>query len=325
MQIVSGVFNGRTTGMPITILIKNVDVDSTPYEEIKYKPRPGHADLPMIMKYGFDSWDYRGGGRLSGRETAARVAAGAIAKKLLCALDIFVISYIVKIGKIEVCKKPSFEEAICARKSPVKTFCKEFEQKIIEYLKEVIEEGDSIGGVVETMVINVPPGLGEPVFDKLKADLAKAIMSIPGTVGIEFGEGYKLSEMKGSEANDELIIKEFGKIGWKRNVQGGIVGGLSTGEPIIFRTYFKPTSSIKKPIKTIDLRTLKETELVVKGRHDPCIAIRAVPVVEAMTAIVILDHVLRAGYLDPIKLQPEQVRKIEENWKLYEELTKRCS
>ncbi len=316
-EIVSGIFNGRTTGAPLTIIVRNVDVDSRPYEEIRYKPRPGHADLPYVMKYGLDSWDYRGGGRASARETVSRVAAGAVAKKLLMALGVVVASHVVRVGPVELGRRAGLDEALRAHLSPVRVCCREFEEEVMKVLEQAIREGDSWGGVVETVTSEVPPGLGEPVFDKLKADLAKAVMSIPGSVGVEFGEGLRLSSMRGSEASDEIVVKECGRLGWRRNVQGGIVGGLSTGEPIVFRTYFKPTSSIRKPVRTVDLRTLRETEISVVGRHDPCIAIRAAPVVEAMTAVVLVDHALRAGLIDPVKLSPDEVRRIEERWSEY--------
>jgi len=317
VEILSGIFNGRTTGQPIALIIRNVDVDSRPYEELKYTPRPGHADLPYIMKYGFENWDYRGGGRASARETAARVAAAAVAKKLLCCLGILITTHVVKVGPLELDSDVTFEEALRARKSPLKICRETFEEKVMKLLEEVVREGDSLGGAVETIVINVPPGLGEPVFDKLKADIAKAVMSIPGTVGVEFGMGYRLSSMRGSEANDSIIIKN-GRLGWERNVQGGIVGGLSNGEPIIVRTYFKPTSSIRKPQKTVDLRTMKTVEISIKGRHDPCIAIRGSIVVDAMVTLVLTDHALRAGYVNPVKLSSKDIENIEKYWKIYE-------
>jgi len=316
-EIISGVFNGRTTGSPVAIIIRNRDVASSYYEEIRFKPRPLHADLPAYMKYGVDSWDYRGGGRLSARETAARVAAGAIAKKLLCARGVIVVSYLYSIGDIRLERRPqSPEEALRARLSPVKCPDPDLEVKITSFLKEVQESGDSVGGVVETLVFNVPPGLGDPVFDKLKADLAKAMLSIPGCLAFELGDGIELSRKRGSEV-DEAIIVRNGVLRWEKNVQGGIIGGLSTGEIIRFRVYFKPTSSIKKPQRTVDLETYRETTIVVKGRHDPCIAIRAVPVVEAMTAIVLVDHMMRTGYISTDKLTLQEVRNIEKYWELY--------
>ncbi len=316
-EIVSGVFRGVTSGGPVTVIIWNRDVDSSPYEELKYTPRPGHADLQMIRKYGLDAWDYRGGGRASGRETAARVAAGAIAKKLLCSLGVLIIGYVRSIGKLRLDKDvQDIQTLMRARLSPVKTFDPEFERKIMNLIDEVKRRGDSVGGCVEVVAFNVPPGLGEPVFDKLKADIAKAMMSIPGTVGVEFGLGIKLSEMYGSEAADSLIVKD-GYVRYLRNVQGGIVGGISTGEPIIVRVYFKPTSSIGLGLRTVDIRKLREVEIKVKGRHDPCIAIRAVPVVEAMLAIVLVDHAMRCGLISTDRLTLREVKNIEKYWDIY--------
>ncbi len=316
-EILSGVFEGKTTGSPIAIIIRNVDVDSRPYEIIRYRPRPGHADLPYVMKYGWDCWDYRGGGRASARETAARVAAGAVAKKLLCAQGVIVVSYLKCVGDECIDERPeNVEDALRARISPLKVPYPEYEQKFEKIIQEVQAAGDSVGGCVETLVFNVPPGLGEPVFDKLKADLAKAMMSIPGSLGVEFGEGITLAKKRGSQVMDELIYDGL-RVRWVKNVQGGIIGGLSTGEIIYFRVYFKPTSSIRIPQKTIDLRTLKPTTIQVQGRHDPCIAIRAVPVVEAMTAIVLADHMLRSGYISADRLTLREVRNVENYWNLY--------
>ncbi len=316
-EIVSGVFNGRTIGTPVTIVIRNRDVVSSYYDDIRFKPRPLHGDLPAYMKYGVDSWDYRGGGRLSARETAARVAAGAIAKKLLCARGVIVVSYLYSVGNLKLRRRPqTIEEALRARLSTIKCPDPDLEREAISLLKDVQESGDSVGGVVETMVFNVPPGLGEPVFDKLKADLAKAMLSIPGCLAFELGEGIELSKMRGSEIDEAIIVKN-GVLRWEKNIQGGIIGGLSTGEVIRFRVYFKPTSSIKRPLRTVDLQTYRETTVMVRGRHDPCIAVRAVPVVEAMTAIVLVDHMMRAGYISTDKLTLQEVKNIEKYWNLY--------
>ncbi len=316
-DIVSGVFNGRTIGSPVTIIIRNRDVVSQYYEDIRFKPRPLHGDLPAYMKYGVDSWDYRGGGRLSARETAARVAAGAVAKKLLCARGVIVVSYLYSVGDVKLERTPeTVDIALRTRLSPVKCPDPDLEQRILSLLREVQESGDSIGGVVETLVFNVPPGLGDPVFDKLKADLAKAILSIPGCLAFELGEGIRMSRMRGSEIDEAIIVRD-GVLRWEKNVQGGIIGGLSTGEIIRFRAYFKPTSSIRKPIRTVDLETYRETTITVKGRHDPCIAVRAVPVVEAMTAIILVDHMMRAGYISTDKLTLQELKNIETYWNLY--------
>ncbi len=319
VEILSGVFNGRTTGMPITIIVRNTDIDSSYYEEIRFSPRPGHADLPYITRYGFANWDYRGGGRASGRETVARVAAGAIAKKLLMALDVWIAGCIVSIGDVEIVDEIVFEEALSSRCSPVKPCLKKYEKIFIDMIENIIKVGDSYGAIVQVFVKNPPAGLGEPVFDKIKADLAKAVMSIPGVVGFEVGLGFKYAKTKGSSVLDEIVVKDSG-IGWRYNYSGGILGGITTGEPIVFRCAFKPTSSIRMPQKTIDLRTLEEKTISIRGRHDPCIGIRGVAVVEAMTALVIVDHAMRSGLIPLVKIPDSIADTISNRWKRYREL-----
>jgi chorismate synthase len=262
VEILSGVFENKTLGTPIAMLVRNEDADSKSYEDIKDKYRPGHADFVYDAKYGFR--DYRGGGRASARETLARVAAGAIAKKLLG--DIQVRARLVQVGD-------SVDEKDFAR-----------------VIEEVKSQGDSVGGVVEVLVKNVPVGLGEPVFDKLSADLAKAMMSIPATKGFEIGDGFDCVGKKGSENNDEMEAIDS-VVHTKTNHAGGIVGGISNGEDIVLRVAFKPTSSIAKKQITVD-KDGNEVEISVQGRHDPCVAVRAVPVVEAMTSLVLADHYL---------------------------------
>jgi len=320
-EIVSGIYNGRTTGAPIAIIVKNSDVISSLYEEIKYKPRPGHADLPYIMKYGYENWDYRGGGRASARETVSRVAAGAIAKKLLMLTDTVIAGHLKGLGPIELNEDVTFEEILCSKYSPVRASKKWLEEKFEELIKQATVEGDSWGGIAEIVVKNPPSGLGEPVFDKLKADLAKAVLSIPAVTGFEYGLGFKAGRMRGSEANDEIIVKD-GRLRWKNNTSGGILGGLSNGEDIILRCAFKPTSSIRKPQKTVDLRTYEETTISVIGRHDPAVAIRGVSVAEAMVALVLVDHAMRAEYIPTVKLTEEQAKVVEERWRRYVESCK---
>lgn len=315
-EILSGIFNGRTTGAPITVIVRNTDVMSSFYEEIRYKPRPGHADLPYIMKYGYENWDYRGGGRASARETVGRVIAGAIAKKLLMLTDTWIAAHLRSLGPEELTEEVSFEEILCSKYSPVRASKKSVEEKFEALIKSALQEGDSYGGIVEAVVKNPPIGLGDPVFDKIKADLAKAIMSIPAVVGFEYGLGFKMSKMRGSEANDE-IIKKDGKLGWRYNYAGGILGGLTNGENIILRCAFKPTSSIRKPQKTIDLRNLQETTISVIGRHDPAVAIRGVAVVEAMVALTLVDHAMRSDIIPKVKLKEHDVNLIQERWKRY--------
>ena len=319
-EIVSGIYEGKTTGAPVTILFKNTDVISTFYEEVHYKPRPGHADLPYVLKYGFENWDYRGGGRASARETVARVAAGAIAKKLLMLTKTWIAGYLRSLGQIEAEAK-TFEEALCSKYSPVRAPNEEAEKAYEDAILQVTKEGDSLGGVAELIAKNPPVGLGEPVFDKLKADLAKAMLSIPAVMGFEYGLGFKAARMKGSEANDEIVY-ENGRFRWVRNTAGGILGGLSNGEDIVIRVAFKPTSSIRKPQKTVDLRTLQPAEISVIGRHDPAVAIRGVAVAESMMALVLVDHALRAGVIPQVRLEKGEAEEIQQEWERYR---KACS
>ena len=298
VKILSGVFQGKTLGTPICMIIYNEDVDSKPYERIKYKPRPNHADLTYYLKY--RHYDYRGGGRASGRETVARVAAGAIAKKLLSKIGIKILAYTVEIHGIKA-KVPKDVKEI--EENIEKNFirCPDLEAAKImeEEIEKAFNEGDSLGGIVEVQILNVPRGLGEPVFDKLEADLAKAIMSIGSIKGVEFGLGFEFSKRRGSEVLDEFYI-EGNRIKTYTNYSGGILGGISNGMPIIIRAVVKPTPSIRnRKIKTIDLLEMKETEIEITGRHDPCIVPRVIPVIESMVAITIADHALRAGYINP--------------------------
>ncbi len=308
-EILSGIFKGYSTGTPISIIIWNKDVDSSYYEEIKKTPRPGHADLAYIRKYGFEFWDYRGGGRASGRETAARVAAGAIAKKLLATLGICVFGSIVKIGNLELRGINSIEDGRKARISPFRVV--EGEERVEEVLKKALSEGESVGGIVEVKTFNLPAGLGEPVFDKLKADLAKAVMSIPAATGFEVGAGFRVAEMKGSEVRDPIIVKDGLTI--EDKASGGMLGGISVGD-ITVRASFKPTTSIMKPQESVNIFTLEKAEVKVKGRHDPALVIRAVSVVESMVAIVLADHVLRSRYIPPF-IDPAKARYAEETFK----------
>ncbi|MCC6015636.1 MAG: chorismate synthase [Desulfurococcaceae archaeon] len=315
-RIVSGVLNGRTTGAPIAIVVENRDVDTSYYEEIKYTPRPNHADMAYIFRYGFENWDYRGGGRASGRETVARVAAGAIAKKLLMLIGTQVASCVESIGEATIDGDIDFENALKSRLLSTRACRKEYDEKFRVLLELISSEGDSVGAVIRGIVIDVPRGLGEPVFDKVKADLAKAMFSIPGVVGFEIGLGFNAALKRGSEVMDEIVVMN-GDIRWKKNIYGGILGGVTTGEPIVFRVAFKPTSSLKKPMRTVDLRTMKEVEIVVRGRHDPCIGIRGAAVVEAMTALVLVDHAMRSGLIPTTKLSQKDIEIISERWERY--------
>ena len=285
VEILSGLFNDKTTGLPISLLIKNQDTDSSKYEKIKHLFRPGHADFTYLAKYGFR--DYRGGGRSSARETVARVAGGAIAKKILQRKKISITGHTVQIGKIKA-EKFSQKEI---EKNPVRCADKKAAQKMVKEIHRAKKAGDSIGGVVEVIAKKVPPGLGEPVFDKLDADIAKAMMSLGGVKGIEIGTGFAVSSMTGSEANDELTSKS-GKITTKTNHAGGILGGISNGNDIIVRLAVKPTASIAQPQNTVNKNGRAE-KIKVEGRHDPCICPRIVPIAESMMTIVIADHLLK--------------------------------
>jgi len=294
VEIFSGTFNGFTTGAPICMIMRNRDVEPEAYEQIKHKPRPGHADYSAYMKYGGFS-DYRGGGRFSGRVTASYVMAGAIAKKLLGFIGVEVLAHTVQIGKVKITKNVSFDEIReNVYENPVRCAVPEPAVLMEKEILKAAEEGDSVGGVVEGLALGVPVGLGEPVFDSLDSDIAKMLFNIPAVKGVEFGAGFKAASLKGSENNDEYALQK-GKVVSLTNNAGGILGGISTGMPIVLRVAFKPTSSIAKRQKTVDLIKMEETEIELAGRHDPCVVPRAVPVVESCLAFVLADHAVRAG------------------------------
>ena len=286
VEILSGVFEGKTTGTPISLIIFNKDVDSSKYEELKDIVRPSHADFTFFKKYGFTDW--RGGGRASGRETVGRVAAGAIAKKILEKLGISLVSYTLQLGTIKVETIDLKEIDKNPFRCPDKIKAKEME----ELVKKTKSQGDSLGGIVEIVVKNVPPGLGEPVFDKISADLAKALMSIGSIKGIEIGDGFKLANMKGSEVNDQFVIKNK-QVKNKSNHSGGIQGGISNGEDIILRIVSKPIASISKKQTGVNIKTNEEVEIEITGRHDVSTIPRINHVCEAMVAITVLNHFLR--------------------------------
>ncbi len=287
VEILSGIFENRATGTPISLLIWNKDVDSKPYEKFKDLFRPGHADYTYFAKYGVRDW--RGGGRASARETVGRVAAGSIAKKILKNFGVSVGGYSREIAGIK-CEIPwEFEESVQRAESnelrcPDETAARQMEQKIIEARKE----GDSVGGIAEVVVRSPPAGLGEPVFNKLDAYLAYAIMSVPAVKGVEIGAGFEVARMRGSEDNDPITVDK-GDMRFETNNAGGILGGVSNGEDIVLRAAIKPTPSISRTQKTVNYRKMEEEEIEIKGRHDPCIVPRAIPVLEAMTALVITD------------------------------------
>jgi chorismate synthase len=299
VEILSGVFNGFTTGAPICMLIWNREQDSRSYESIVTKPRPGHSDYPAMVKYaGFS--DYRGGGRFSGRLTTTFVMAGAIAKKLLYhTLGIETTAYTVQIGQIRA-NDIDLEDARRNRYTN-DTRCPDLDaaRQMREAILRTRKEGDSLGGVIECICTGLPVGLGEPIFSSLEADISRAVFSIPAVKAVEFGSGFLGSEKKGSENNDSFFIKN-GKIMTKTNNAGGILGGLSNGMPIRMRIGFKPASSISLTQRTLDISTLSEVDLNVSGRHDPCVVPRAPPVVESIVSVIIADHALRSGFIGTV-------------------------
>lgn len=285
-EIVSGLMNGKTTGAPLSILIHNQDVDSSKYASLQTILRPGHANYTYLQKYGL--YDYNGGGRASARETACRVAAGAVAKKLLSHFTIEVLAYLQQIGDLQASLSDNFSTI----DSPL--FCPdpEISKKMEAFLLQIKEEGDSIGGIVGFTIRGVPPGLGDPVYEKLEAKLASAMMSLPASKGFEMGEGFHAARMRGSFHNDLFSVTE-NKITTETNHSGGTLGGISNGMPITGRVAFKPTSSIRHPQKSVSIEGIPtELKLPEGSRHDPCVAIRAVPVVGAMAALVIADALL---------------------------------
>ncbi len=291
VEIVSGVEAGYSNGGPITILIRNRDAISSHYDELKYRPRPGHADLTSFYKYG-EHRSYSGGGFLSGRLTAPMVAIGSITIGVLETLGLHVISAIDRIGSIVSGNAP--EGPMDAYSYLTRIPEREKDAEAQSLIRELLGAGDSIGGSIHTRVKGLPPGLGEPVFDSLESVIAHAMFSIPAVKGVEFGTGFGLASMRGSEANDQF---EFNgnSIMSSTNHNGGILGGISSGMDIEFRVVVKPTSSIRIPQKTVDLRTKEQVRISVTGRHDPCIAIRAVPVVQTMTSLVLADVLLGSG------------------------------
>ena len=285
VQILSGVFDGRTTGTPLMMILYNSDADPSAYHDIKDMFRPGHADYTYLQKYGIRDW--RGSGRASGRETAGRVAAGAVARKLLQQRGVSILAYTLRAGGIgcDVFEPDQIENNAMRACDPKAA------ARMMDKIAEVIKQNDSVGGVVECRISGVQAGIGEPVFDKLDAELAHAMLSIGAVKGVEFGAGFSAAEMTGSEHNDEMTSH-----GFATNNAGGIIGGISTGDEIIFRLAVKPTSSIAREQKTIDVLG-EERTIVTEGRHDACICPRIVPVVEAMACIVVEDHYKRQAAL----------------------------
>ncbi len=288
--ILSGLYEGKTTGTPLSMMVQNKDQRPEAYEEMKAKYRPSHADYTYQTKYGIRNPE--GGGRSSARETIGRVAAGAIAKKILrLAGKVEVTAYVSRIHDIEMPEIRTAPSLEMIEATAVRCPHPETADKMIERIKAVRSEGDSVGGLIECRIGNVPIGLGAPVFDRLEADLGKAMLSLPATKGFEIGSGFGGTLLKGSEHNDLFEVRD-GSIRTKTNRSGGVQGGISNGEEIYFRVAFKPTATILQAQETVD-KAGNETELIGRGRHDPCVVPRAVPIVESMAALVLVDHWMR--------------------------------
>lgn len=290
-RILSGVFEGRTIGTPIAVIVFNKDARPEAYREMETAFRPSHADYTYQAKYGIRNW--QGGGRASARETIGRVAAAAIAKKVLAqfAPALEIVAYVKSIHDLTADVDPETVTQAHAEANIVRCPDAPMAEKMIAFIKEVRAAGDSVGGVIECVARGVPPGWGEPVFDKLEAALAGAMLSLPATKGFEIGSGFAGTRLKGSEHNDPFEMRE-GRVRTRANRSGGIQGGISNGEPIFFRVAFKPTATIFRPQDTVTTAG-GNTILEARGRHDPCVLPRAVPMVEAMTALVLCDHALR--------------------------------
>lgn len=296
IDIVSGLHDGKATGAPIVGLVRNRDCDSSAYDAFRRVPRPGHADYPAMVKYG-GNHDHRGGGQFSGRMTAGLVFAGAIARQVLERRKIRVLAQTVQIGTVTLDKLVPFSAAEkLARTNPVCCADKRVAERMKEEIVKAHEDKDSVGGVVHCTILGLPVGVGEPFFGSVESAISAMMFSIPGVKAIEFGAGFSAAAMRGSESNDLFVVRNK-RIATKSNNAGGILGGLSTGMPVEFRVAFKPTSSIARPQMSVDIVERKPVELTIKGRHDPCIVPRAVPVVENSAAAVILDLMLQGGFL----------------------------
>ena len=290
-EILSGVFEGKTLGTPIAILVRNEDAQPEAYREIKETFRPSHADFTYEAKYGIRNW--QGGGRASARETIGRVAAGAVARQVLATLHpaLEVVTYVTHV--YDIAATVDSQAVTCAEVEANAVRCPDelAAGKMMQSIEQARADGDSLGGVIECVIRGAPAGLGEPVFDKLEADLGKAMLSLPATKGFEIGSGFASAAMKGSEHNDPFEVRE-GKVRTTTNRSGGVQGGISNGENIVFRVAFKPTATIARTQKTVTVAK-EETTLAARGRHDPCVLPRAVPMVEAMATLVLCDHALR--------------------------------
>ena len=291
-EVLTGLYEGVTTGAPITIIIRNQDRDSSKYLEARWTPRPGHADYTAGLRYG-ENQDPRGGGRFSGRNTAGFVMAGAVAKQVLDGIGTNIITYTQQIGPV-VAK--DVDPTKVTESNMVRCPDEAAAEEMIRVIEEARSEGDSVGGKVKVIALNPPRGIGQPIFDTLEGDIAKALYAIPAVKAVEFGAGILYAGLRGSEANDQYVIRD-GKVVTETNNSGGVLGGISSGMPT---ATFKPTPSIGLEQKTVGLQEMEETTIKVEGRHDPCIVPRAVPVVEAMMAVVLADHALRAGVIPQV-------------------------
>ncbi|PVX23447.1 MAG: chorismate synthase [Candidatus Bathyarchaeum sp.] len=299
VELLSGTYEDFTTGAPITVLVWNKEANSEAYDAIRHTPRPGHSDYPARIKYmGFN--DNRGGGRFSGRLTAAFVMAGAVAKKLLDLAGMQVLAYSAEIGGVKMAKSPSFDE-IKEKTYESSVRCPDLKtaKKMEDAILKAKSEGDSVGGIVECVALNVLPGVGEPMFDSLDAELAKMLFAVPAVKGVEFGVGFEAARLKGSQNNDSYKMQD-GEVQALTNNAGGVLGGLSSGMPIVVRVAIKPTPSIAKEQKTVDMLEMADTTIEVKGRHDSCIVPKAVPVVEASVALVLVDQLIRSGLIPKV-------------------------
>lgn len=296
VEVISGVLEGRSTGAPITLMVVNRDTDSSKYERFKSVPRPGHADLTARSKYSACT-DLRGGGQFSGRMTVALVAAGAIAKMLLEERGVRVSAYTRQIGSVVDDEERSASEAVLSRSNEVRAVTLELAERMRQEILDASKDGDSIGGVVECIVDGLPMGLGEPFFDTVEGEIAKMMFSVPGVKGVEFGSGFRAAMMRGSQHNDPFVLVD-GKVRTAKNDAGGILGGITNGMPVVFRVAIKPTASIAKGQRSLDMESGEQTELKIEGRHDPCIAPRAVPAVEAGAALILADLIIRGGVID---------------------------
>jgi chorismate synthase len=297
VEIVSGVRDDKASGTPLTIFIRNENRDSDKYKRFKDVPRPGHADMTQVSKYG-QCVDIRGGGQFSGRMTAPLVAAGAIARALLSDLGIEIAAYTQSIGKVVDVKEHSIQEIISrAKGNDVRAASEEVAETMRNEILEACEDHDSVGGVISCICDGVPVGLGEPFFDTVEGEISKIMFAIPAVKGIEFGAGFRAARMRGSEHNDPFVVID-GRLRTAKNDAGGVLGGISNGMPITFRVALKPTASIAKEQRSVDRTTMEETGIRIEGRHDPCIVPRAVIVVEAAAALVLADLCVRGGFVD---------------------------